>query len=153
MLPSPVRTSWTEESEGAVSREIAATGRSFVLAASSERGCGWWSHISLASACEWELGGFVEQAGATLKLWHSFARVVARSSLRWKSHVSLWRSEGESSRPGSRLRLTGPVVPARGSLGLLLDTAHTRHMSSEDRLLSSLPRGRSRRQGNQAQAS
>ena len=35
------RASWTNESEGVVARETGATGRSFLLATSSARGCGW----------------------------------------------------------------------------------------------------------------
>ena len=54
--------SWTKVSEGGVAKEIGATGRSFLLATSSARGCG--SRISLATA--WETGGFVEQSQAGL---------------------------------------------------------------------------------------
>ena len=80
------------------------------MATFSARGGGWWSSISSTTDSE------KEKAEDALDNLTSFDKVVARSSLSCGSG-------GESS--GSRLRLRGCVVSARGPLGFLPTTVHT----------------------------
>ena len=90
-------------------------------------------------------GGRSSKAKQALESRPSFVRVVARSSLRWKSYPSLWRSEGGSLSSGLRLRLSWvrgfchrvPRAPSG-------HCSHRRRMSLEDRLLFCSP-ARSRR--------